>query len=413
MRTNKNIIIKVTLTVFFCSILAMVSYATSSTPSIYINNEKVIYSSQSGIPFTDEKGNMQVPLRATIDAYGCKTTWSEKEQTVTLSKQETIVKVPIGKPYLSINGIQKNIATSAMIKDGRTYLPIRPVLESFGATVSWDEAKNAVMINKEANGFEQLDVHFIDVGQADAILIDNQDFEVLIDAGNNKDGQTVVSYLKPYLDGPLDLVIGTHPDADHIGGLDDVLNAYNVSKIIDSGDAKDTKTYEDYWTAVKSEPNCDIVFDENLTIDLGNNATLTIIETGDGYEDSNNNSVVAELNYGDISLLLTGDMENSAEQASLSKFHKVNVLKAGHHGSATSSSQNALNILQPDYVVISAGTNNSYGHPHEAVLQRYLDSGATVYGTFRSGTIIMSTDGNTVSFNTNHNITLSDAGAAA
>ncbi|MFV0313771.1 MAG: stalk domain-containing protein [Anaerotignum sp.] len=413
MRTSKNIIIKVTLTVFFCSMLAAVSYATSSTTSIYINNEKVVYSSQSGMPFTDEKGNMQVPLRATMEAYGCKTTWSEKEQTVTLSKQETIVKVPIGKPYLSINGIQKNIATSAMIKDGRTYLPIRPVLESFGATVSWDEAKNAVMINKEANAFEQLDVHFIDVGQADAILIDNQDFEVLIDAGNNKDGQTVVSYLKPYLDGPLDLVIGTHPDADHIGGLDDVLNAYNVSKIIDSGDAKDTKTYEDYWTAVKSEPNCDIVFDENLTIDLGNNATLTIIETGDGYEDSNNNSVVAELNYGDISLLLTGDMENSAEQASLSKFHKVNVLKAGHHGSATSSSQNTLNILQPDYVVISAGTNNSYGHPHQAVLQRYLDSGATVYGTFRSGTIIMSTDGNTVSFNTNRNITLSDAGAAA
>ncbi|HBF66233.1 hypothetical protein [Anaerotignum propionicum] len=103
-------------------------------------------------------------------------------------------------------------------------------------------------------------------------------------------------------------------------------------------------------------------------------------------------------------------MEQEAEAASLSKFGKVNVLKAGHHGSKTSSSQRFLDILKPEYVVISAGKENSYGHPHKAVLERYLNSGATVYGTFRSGTIVMKTDGHSLSFQTNDPVTLGDAG---
>lgn len=391
-----------------CCIFIAVVNAYSSSTAIYINNEKVNYSLQSGSPFTDEQGRMQVPLRATMDAYGCQTTWNEVEKTVILKKDEITVNVPIGKPFIFINGKQINTDTAALIEDGRTYLPIRPILEAFGANVRWDEKKNAVMITENVDG--ALQIHFIDVNQADAILIDHKDFEVLIDGGNNKDGNTVVSYLKDFVDGPLDLIIATHPDADHIGGLDDVIESYSVSKIIDSGAEKDTKTYKEYWQAAQNEPNCQILSDDNMTLDLGNGANLQIIETGDGYKDANDNSVVAQLNYGDVSVLLTGDMEKEAEKASLSKFSKVTVLKSGHHGSATSSSQNLLDILQPEYVVISAGKENSYGHPHRAVLERYFNSGATVYGTFRSGTIIMTTNGTTVSFNTNDPVILSDAG---
>lgn len=391
-----------------CCLFIAVAYGYSSSTAVYIANEKVGFSKESGYPFTDEQGRMQVPLRATMDAYGCQTTWNEAEKTVILKKEEITVKVPIGKTYIFIDGIQKSTDTAALIENGRTYLPIRPVLEAFGANVRWDAKKNAVMITKNVNG--ELTVHFIDVNQADAILIDNKDFEVLIDGGNNKDGKAVVSYLKDYVDGPLDLVIATHPDADHIGGLDDVIEAYSVSKIIDSGAKKDTKTYEEYWQAAQNEANCQVLFDEDLTLDLGYGAKLQTIETGDGYKDANENSVVAQLNYGNVSLLLTGDMEKEAEKASLSKFEKVTVLKSGHHGSATSSSQNLLNILKPEYVIISAGKENSYAHPHRAVLERYFNSGATVFGTFRSGTIIMSTDGNTVSFNTNDPVVLSDAG---
>lgn len=383
-------------------------YAAPSTASVYINNQNIPFSTETGYPFTDNNGRMQVPLRATMEAYGCETSWNEAEKTVTLNKENTTVQVPIGKNYLVINGIQKATDTSALIKDGRTYLPIRSVLEAFGAKVSWDAKKNILSITQEINGV--LTVHFIDVGQGDAILIDSQDFEVLIDGGNNKDGKAIVAYLKDYIDGNLDLVIATHPDADHIGGLDDVIEAYDVSKIMDSGATRDTKTYEDYWQAAQNEPNCKVLFDNDMVLDLGHGANLKIIETGDHYKDVNDNSVVAQLNYGEVSVLFTGDMEQEAEAASLSKFGKVNVLKAGHHGSKTSSSQRFLDILKPEYVVISAGKENSYGHPHKAVLERYLNSGATVYGTFRSGTIVMKTDGHSLSFQTSDPVTLGDAG---
>ena len=391
-----------------CCIFIVTVFAYLSSTPIYINNERVSFSPQSGYPFTDTTGRMQVPLRATMDAYGCETIWNETEKTVSLKKGEITVNVPIGKTYIYINGNKKTTDTTALLKDGRTYFPIRPVLEAFGANVKWDEQKNAVMITEKTNG--ELNIHFIDVGQADAILIDNKDFEVLIDGGNNKDGKNVVSYLKKYVDGPLELVIATHPDADHIGGLDNVIKSYAVSKIIDSGAKKDTKTYKEYWKAAQNEPNCQVLFDDDMNLDLGHGAKLQVIETGDGYKDANDNSVVAQLNYGNVSILLTGDMEKEAERASLSKFGKVTVLKSGHHGSATSSSQNLLDILQPECVVISAGKENKYGHPHRAVLERYFNSSAAVYGTFRSGTIIMNTDGNTVSFNTNDPVVLSDAG---
>lgn len=383
-------------------------YAAPLTASVYINNQNIPFSTGTGYPFTDSNGRMQVPLRATMEAFGCETAWNEAEKTVTLIKENTTVQVPIEKNYLVINGIQKTTDTCALVKDGRTYLPIRSVLEAFGAKVSWDGKKNILGITQEIDGI--LTVHFIDVGQGDAILIDNQDFEVLIDGGNNKDGKAIVTYLKDYIDGNLDLVIATHPDADHIGGLDDVIKAYDVSKIIDSGATKDTKTYEDYWQAAQNEPNCKLLYDDDMVLDLGNGASLKIIETGDDYNDSNDNSVVTQLNYGEVSVLFTGDMEQEAETASLSKFGKVNVLKAGHHGSKTSSSQNFLDVLKPEYVIISAGKGNSYGHPHKAVLERYFNSGATVYGTFRSGTIVMKTDGRSLSFQTNDPIVLGDAG---
>ncbi len=391
--------------------------ALAAAPAdIIIENKKVAFTAQSGQPFLDENERTQVPLRAAMEAFGCTVRWDESAKTAIVEKNGVTVQAPIGTSYLIVNGQKKANDTSAVIKDGRTYLPIRAVLEAFGATVTWDAGKNAVLVTSgsTASTDRELTVHFIDVGQADAILIDYGTYEVLIDGGNNKDGETIVSYLKNYVDGNLELMIATHPDADHIGGLDDVLAAYQVDRIIDSGASKDTKTYKDYWAAALAE-GAQISYDEDMTISLGsgNAPTLTIIETGDGYTDSNDNSVVSLLEYGDVSVLLTGDMEKKAEAASLHKFTPVTVLKAGHHGSSTSSSQAFLDRVQPEYVIISAGKDNSYRHPHKAVLERFFQSGATVYGTFRSGTIRMTTNGRALSFDTNDPFILSDAGDIA
>lgn len=391
-----------------CILLLACLYVYARTPAVYIGDMRVNFTPLSGLPFTDKQGRVQVPLRAAMEAYGCEIQWEEAQKTAILEKDGIIVQVPVGEQYILVDGVKKATDTATMLRSGHTYLPIRPVLEAFGSTVRWDAEKNAVFIIHSTTG--ELQVHFIDVGQADAILIDNQTFEVLIDAGNNKDGAAVAAYLADYVDGALDVVIATHPDADHIGGLDDVLQAFDVSKIIDSGAAKDTKTYKEYWQAAQNEANCEIVYDADMLLDIGGGGMLEIIETGDDYKDANDNSVVAKLTYGNVSVLLTGDMEKEAETTNLSRFGKVTVLKAGHHGSATSSSQALLDILQPEYVIISAGRDNSYNHPHQKVLQRYFNSNATVYGTFRSGTIIMSTDGTTVSFNTNDPVVLSDAG---
>lgn len=380
---------------------------------IIIENRQVVFTAESGQPFLDPQERTQVPLRLTMEACGCTVGWEDSTKTAIVQKNDTTVQVPIGQPYLLIDGRKEAMDTAAILKNGRTYLPIRAVLEAFGAKVLWAEEQNAVIVTlpESTPAEKELNIHFIDVGQGDAILMDYGDYEILIDGGNNKDGKTVAAYLQEYVDGPLDLMIATHPDADHIGGLDTVLQAYEVAHIIDSGEVKTTKTYQDYWNAALTE-GCPITYDADMTIPLGNDNApiLTIIETGDGYKDSNDNSVVSRLEYGDISLLLTGDMEQKAETASLHKFRPATVLKAGHHGSSTSSSQAFLDLVQPKYVVISAGKNNSYQHPHQAVLERFFQKGATVYGTFRSGSICMTTDGTNLSFDTNDPVLLSDAG---
>lgn len=411
----------VTLLLLFTMTFSNALSAFAQTSAVLIDGTPVPFTKESGSPFTDQQGRMQVPLRSTMEAFGCTVTWDGSKQEATVTKEDVTVQVPLGTRYLFVNGVKKPTDTSALMEQGRVYLPIRPVLESFGADLAWNAPENTLSITTFSTPAPQpprptssikadLSVHFIDVGQGDAIFIDYGTYEILVDGGNNKDGEAVVAYLKDYVDGPLELMIGTHPDADHIGGLDNVLLAYDVEKVIDSGEKKETKTYVDYWNAVTGEPNCQILYDENQTFDLGNGATLEIIETGDDYKDSNDNSVVALLTYGEVSLLLTGDMEKEAEAAAVSNLSPVTILKAPHHGSATSSAEEMLKITKPQYVVISAGQKNSYKHPHQVVLDRYAAIGATVYGTFRSGTIIMGTDGTNVSFNTNTIVQLSDAG---
>ena len=246
------------------------------------------------------------------------------------------------------------------------------------------------------------------VEDGDTILIDCGTTEVLIDGGDNGAGAAVAAYLAAYVDGPLDYLIATHPDADHIGGLDEVLAAYPVGEVIDSGRTSDTKTYADYWAAVQAE-GCTLSYDEDRILPLSDNTVLSLLETGDAWGDSNACSVVAQLTCGNVQVLFTGDMTAQVEAAALPLFGDIDVLKVAHHGSASSTSQAFLDVVRPECAVISYGQGNRYGHPTAQVLQRLLGQGISVYGTGKSGPIVLTTDGTTYSFNTSVTLTAHDA----
>lgn len=379
----------------------------AGTVSVLIDGTPVVYNETYGYPYIDSASRTQVPFRITMETFGCTVDWDDSTRTAIAQKDGITVKVPIGQSCIYVDGVRQSIDTAAVLNGSRTYLPIRAVAEAFGASVDWDAKERRVLISTVT----ALQVHFIDVGQGDATLIDIGAMEVLIDGGDNKAGKTVVSYLRPYVDGKLEYIIGTHSDADHIGGLDDVLAAYDVGEVIDSGRSASSATYKDYYNAAHNEPGCTFSLDENRTIVLAPGAVLSIIETGDSWTNANDSSVVCQLVYRNTSVLFTGDMSETVEQQNLSLFSDIDVLKVGHHGSATSSSAAFLSVVKPEYAVASYKVGNTYHHPTASALQRLMACGATVFGTGKSGTIVMTTDGFQYSFDKMEPLTLADAGA--
>lgn len=238
-------------------------------------------------------------------------------------------------------------------------------------------------------------VHYIDIGQGDSTLIEYKDWDILIDGGDNKMSDELIDYLDEQMIDDIDLMIATHMDADHIGGLDIVLEEYKVEEVIDSGTKKDTKTYRDYINAVHSE-GAIYKDDRDLTYEMDDLFSIEIIETGDGYKDENDNSVVCQINYGNMNFLFTGDMESVSEDNSIQLFNDIDVLKVGHHGSRTSSTERFLKTTQPEYAIISCGEGNKYGHPHLETLDKLKKIGADIYRTDEMGTIIIETDGNSI-----------------
>ncbi|ONI39188.1 hypothetical protein AN639_11125 [Candidatus Epulonipiscium fishelsonii] len=233
-----------------------------------------------------------------------------------------------------------------------------------------------------------VDIHFIDVGQGDSIFINYGDFDMLIDAGDNSSGDTVVNYLKEQGVKALDYFVLTHMDADHIGGADEVLEEFKVENIIDSGDTdKTTKTYENY-KLMRNAENAAYKEDTSMNIHIDEHLNFKIIETGDSYKDENDNSVVIEMVYMDTKVLFTGDMESAAEKAFMEFAEEVDILKSAHHGSKTSSTEEFLDKVDAEYVVISAGKDNKYGHPHTQTLERYNERDMEIYRTDLDGTIL-------------------------
>jgi beta-lactamase superfamily II metal-dependent hydrolase len=247
-----------------------------------------------------------------------------------------------------------------------------------------------------------LKVHFIDVGQGDAILIQTPAGQnMLVDGGENACGDAMVNYLISQGVKDLNIVVGTHPHADHIGGLDTVINHFPVKYIYLPKVTHTTKSFRDLLDAVSKKGLKISTAQAGVVLPLDGINCRFLAPVKDYYEELNNYSGVIRLEYGSHSFLLTGDAETESESQmlSLGVNLKSTVLKVGHHGSYSSTSSNFIKAAAPQYAVIMLGKDNQYGHPHTQTLSRLNNAGIKIYRTDQNGTIVFTTDGKDMQVN--------------
>lgn len=248
---------------------------------------------------------------------------------------------------------------------------------------------------------EDLSIDFIDVGQADSILVRNQDKVMLIDAGTNEAGETVVNYLKNLGITKIDYLIGTHPHEDHIGGLDDVINNFDIGQIYMPKIETTTKTFEDVLDAIENKNLTVTAPNKGDKIELGQAVGEFMTEPILDKDNLNVSSLVLRLEFGNTSYLFMGDAEEENEETI--RWPKTDVLKVGHHGSSTSSSESFLEQVEPQYAIIMAGKDNSYGLPTQETIDKLNNMGSEIYRTDEDRTIQMTSDGNTIEIKTTNN----------
>lgn len=273
------------------------------------------------------------------------------------------------------------------------------VIALLGGEIYLNTDRNLEQTKITNNSFQdKLEVDFIDVGQADSILVSNKDEAMLIDAGNNENGKDVVDFIKSKGITKINYLIGTHPHADHIGGLDDVINSdLAIDNVYMPKIQTNTKTFEDVLDALKNKNLTVSAPKKGDTFKIGDANCEVMTDSILNNDNLNLSSIVIRLEFGENSFLFMGDAETENEKTT--NWSKTNVLKVGHHGSNTSSSQAFLNEVKPEYAIIMSGKDNNYGLPKQNILDRLTKIGAKIYRTDENGTITMISDGKTIEVN--------------
>ncbi len=247
-----------------------------------------------------------------------------------------------------------------------------------------------------------LTVAFLDVGQGDAIYIETPDgVQLLIDGGPDSSVLRELPRVMPWFDRSLQMILATHADKDHIGGLVDVLGRYDVEQIIRTENQSDTAVSSAFILLSSEEGALVHTARARDTIMLGASTTLHILSPGEDTSEweSNTASIVAQLRYGEVEFMLTGDAPAGIEEYLVTQYGSAlrsDVLKLGHHGSDTSTATSFLQVVAPLYAVVSAGADNRYGHPHQEVVERVALAGSELVSTAMVGTIVFKSDGKRV-----------------
>lgn len=248
-------------------------------------------------------------------------------------------------------------------------------------------------------GQPQLAIHFLDVGQGDATLIETPEgLQVLIDGGRDSGVLRALGSVMRVGDMTIDMVVATHPDSDHIGGLIDVLERYDVGVILMTENEGESSAAAAYAAAAATEGADIVMARRGQSFSLGASTTLEVLfpDTDPTDMESNTSSIVLQLEHGHTRVMLTGDSPKNIEEylvLTYGEHLKSDILKVGHHGSRTSTSELFLAEVDPDYAVISAGTDNQYGHPHVEVTDLLFNYGVETFNTADAGTITFLSDG--------------------
>lgn len=252
-----------------------------------------------------------------------------------------------------------------------------------------------VSVNKSSETKDKLKVHFIDVGQGDSILLQNGERFMLIDGGPNSSTDKVLSYLKKTGVKNLDYVVATHPHEDHIGGIDKVIDTFQIETVYMPKVTATTKTFKDVVESMKKKNLKAKIPVAGEEFKFGEAKVTILAPNSSTYEDTNNYSIVLKVAYGENSFLFTGDAESLSEKEILKKGLdiKADVIKLGHHGSRTSSSSAFLKEVNPKYGVITVGKDNDYGHPHKEIMERVKGMNIKIYRTDEKGDIVIVSDG--------------------
>ena len=294
-------------------------------------------------------------------------------------------------------------------------------IEVKGETLEQDEIINAkYLAKKDANDYtnedcshdknnntdksNRLEVHYIDVGQGDSTLIVCGNEAMLIDAGDEGKGTAIQLYLKKHNINKLKYVVATHPDADHIGGLDVIVYKFDCGQILIPNCENDTSSFEQLEYSMKAKGYKPHIVDVGEKYTLGS-AQLEVLSPSSEFKfaDTNDSSIVIRLDYGNNSFLFTGDVTIPPQQALIYDPDlniDVDVLKVPHHGASTAYIKGFYDEVSPTYAVISCGRNNRYGHPRQEVLDDLRKRGTEVFRTDEQGTIVAVSDGKNITFNT-------------